>query len=147
MKVSDLQQKIAGHQEALAALNGRVDQVLARVEALTLKAHELLAKYQEKKREAAEALGTAGRQFLLAERAFRRADDLLTDLTAIKDTHIALSHMANRLLAQGDFAEARQVLHDLMKIRRALRATCRRIERCRNDGLAGPARRTAPQAV
>jgi len=64
MKVPDLQQKIAQHQDALATLGGRVDQVLARVEILTREAHEFLAEYQEKKRAAGENLGAAGRQFL-----------------------------------------------------------------------------------
>jgi hypothetical protein len=133
MKVSDLQQKIAGHQEALAALNGRVDQVLAHVEALTLKAHELLVEYQEKKRAAGEVLGAAGRQFLLAQRAFRKANDLHRDFGAVRDTHIALSRAVNRFLAQGDCAEVRQILRDLMKARRTLRATGRRIEQCRHE--------------
>ena len=133
-----VQQKITEHQETLAALTRRVDQILVNVEALTLEAYEFLAEYQEKKREASQALGAAGRQFLLAQRAFRKADDLLADLTAIKDTHTALSHAANSLLAQGDSAEARQVLRDLMKTRRTLRATCRRIEQCRSDGLSAP---------
>ncbi len=128
-----LQEKITEHQEALAALNRRIDQVLVNVETLTLEAYEFLAEYQEKKREASQALGAAGRRFLLARRAFRKADDLLTDLTAIKDTHAALSHAANSLLAQGDSTQARQVLHGLTKTRRALRATCRRVERYRRE--------------
>lgn len=133
MKVSDLQQKVARHQEALTVLGGRVDQVLARVEALTQKAHASLAEYQEKKRAAGEALGAAGRQFLLAQRAFRRANDFRADFGAIRDTHIALSRAVNRLLTQGDSAETRQILRDLMKARRALRATGRRMEQCRHE--------------
>lgn len=133
MRASDLKQKIVRHQEALAVLGRRVDQVLASVEALTLEAHEFLAEYQEKKRAAGKALGAAGRQFLLAQRAFRKADDLLADLTAIKDTHAALSQAVTSLLATGNSAEARRVLRDLMKTRRALRATYRRIERCRGE--------------
>ncbi|MEN6332647.1 MAG: hypothetical protein ABFE01_00205 [Phycisphaerales bacterium] len=128
-------------------MNRRVDQLLASVETLTLKAHESLAEYQQKKREAAQALGAAGRQFLLAQRAFRKADDLVVDLTAIKDAHIALSHAANDLLAQGNSSEARQVLHDLMKTRRTLRLMCRRIERCRRDGLSAPNDRTQAQEL
>jgi hypothetical protein len=133
MRVSDLQEKIAQHQDALATLGGRVDQVLARVEILTREAHESLAKYQEKKRAAGEALGSAGRQFLLAQRAFRKANDLRTDFGAIRDTHIALSRVVNRLLTQADSAETRQILRDLMKARRALRGTGRRIEQCRHE--------------
>lgn len=126
-RTATLQQKITEHQEAPDVLGRRVDQILASVEALTLEAHEFLAEYQEKKREAGQALGAASKLFLLARRAFRKADDLLTDLTAIKEAHIALSHTANRLLTQGDPAEARQALHDLQKTRRVLRATCWRI--------------------
>jgi len=133
MKVPDLQQKIAQHQEALTTLGGRVDQVLARVEALTREAHESLAEYQEKKRAAGEALGAAGRQFFLAQRAFRKANDLRADFGATRDTHIALSRAVNRLLTQGDSAEIRQALRDLMKARRALRTTGRRIEQCRRE--------------
>lgn len=133
MRTSDLQQKIIRHQEALAALGRRVDQVLASVEALTLEAHEFLTEYQEKKRAAGKALGAAGSQFLRAQRAFRNADDLLVDLTAIKDVHVVLSQAVNNLLAKGNSAEARRVLRDLMKTRRALRATYRRIERCRGE--------------
>jgi len=133
MRASDLQQKVARHQEALTVLGGRVDQVLARVEVLTREAHECLAEYQERKRAAGEALGAAGRQFLLAQRAFRKADDLRVDLGAIRDIHVALSRAVNDLLAQGNSAEARRVLHDLMKTRRTLRATHRRIERCRGE--------------
>jgi hypothetical protein len=128
MRTSDLQQKIARHQQALTALGGRVDQVLACVENLTREAHKFLAEYQEKKRAAGEALGAAGKQFLLAQRAFRKTDDFHTDFGAIRDTHIALSRAVNRLLIQRDSAEARQILRDLMKARRALRATGRRIE-------------------
>ena len=133
MKVPDLQQKIAQHQEALTTLGGRVDQVLARVEALTREAHESLAEYQEKKRAAGEALGAAGRQFFLAQRAFRKANDLRADFGALRDTHIALSRAVNRLLADGDSAETRQILRDLMRARRALRATGQRIEQCRHE--------------
>lgn len=133
MRVSELQQRIVRHQKTLAVLGGRVDQVLAHVAVLTREAHEFLAEYQEKKRAAGEALGAAGRQFLLAQRAFRRANDLHTDFGAIRGTHIALSRAVNRLLTQGDSAETRQILRDLMKARRALRATGRRIEQCRHE--------------
>jgi len=133
MRISDLQQKVARHQEALTVLDGRVDQVLGRVGALTREAHECLAEYQEKKRAAGEALGAAGRQFLLAQRAFRKANDLRADFGALRDTHIALSRAVNRLLTQGDSAETRQVLRNLMKARRALRAAGRRIEQCRHE--------------
>ena len=135
-RTAALQQKITEHQEALAALTTRIDQILVNVEALTLEAYEFLVQYQEMKREAGQALGAAGRRFLYARRAFRKADDLLIDLTAFKDTHTALSHAANSLLAQRDSTEAQQVLHDLMKTRRALRAICRRIEQCRSDRLS-----------
>jgi hypothetical protein len=84
-------------------------------------------------RAAGKALSAAGRQFLPAQRAFRKTDDLLVDLAAVKDIHVVLSQAVNNLLATSNSAEARRVLRDLMKTRRVFRATCRRIERCRGE--------------
>ena len=133
MEVLNLRKRIAEHHEALAALSRRVDQVWVDVENLTLEAHESLAEYQEKKRQAAKALSAASRKFLLAQRAFGKADDLLVDVTAIENTHIALSHSVNSLLARNDSPEARRLLREFMKTRRAFRATYRRIERYRRE--------------
>jgi len=132
-RIAALQQKITEHQETLAALTRHIDQILVNVEALTLEAYEFLAQYQEMKREAGKALSATSRKFLLAQRAFGKVDDLLIDVTAVENTHIALSHSVNDLLAQNNSAEVRWVLRDFMKTRRAFRATYRRIERCRKE--------------
>jgi hypothetical protein len=133
MEASSLQKRIAEHHEALAILSRRVDQVLVGVEALTLEAHESLAEYQEKKRQAGRALSAASRKFLLAQRAFGKADDLFADVTAVENIHIALSHSVNDLMARNNSAEVRRILREFMKIRRAFRATYRQIERCRKE--------------
>jgi len=133
METSNLQKRIAEHHEALAALSKRIDQVIVGVETLTLEAHESLAEYQERKRQARNALSTASRKFLLAQRAFGKADDLLVDVTALRNTHIALSHSVNNLLVRDDSPEARWVLREFMKTRRIFQATYQRIERYRRE--------------
>ncbi|MBN1509663.1 MAG: hypothetical protein JW955_22640 [Sedimentisphaerales bacterium] len=133
MEASNLQKRIAEHHAALAALSKRVDQVIVGVETLTLEARESLAEYQEKKRQAGNALSTASRKSLLAQRAFGRTDDLLVDVTVLRNAHIALSDSVNSLLARNDSPEARQVLREFMKTRRAFQATYQRIERYRRE--------------
>jgi len=48
-----------------------------------------------------------------------------------RDTLVALRHVVNNLLTEGDLAVARRVLRDFMKTRGALRTTHRRTEPCR----------------
>jgi ABC-type transporter Mla subunit MlaD len=151
MDVVTLEREIAEHRESLAALNGRLNRLIAGIEALTAETRELLGEYQERKRQAGEALGAISRQFQSAQRAFHKVHELFADLEGIKSTHVNLSSAVNAFLGQGDSEEARRVLREFTKIRRSLQSTYRRIERCRKDAQVaeteeGAAGEISPQA-
>ncbi|MBM4026748.1 MAG: hypothetical protein FJ280_15290 [Planctomycetes bacterium] len=132
--MSDLRQQIDEHRQALAALGRRIDQVLVAVDSFTAEARERLAEYQVQKRLAGESLGAAGQSFHAAHLAFGKAGELLTDLEVLKAVHVGLSHAVNELLTrEPDSEAARRVLTDFMAIRRSLKRTFRRIDRCRRE--------------
>ncbi|OHB67883.1 MAG: hypothetical protein A2Y76_11365 [Planctomycetes bacterium RBG_13_60_9] len=146
--MDELSQQIAEHQAAVGALNSRVDQLTAAVDEATAAARSLLEQYQERKRQAGEALGTAGRQFLTAQRMFRRADDLLADLAALKEAHVTLSYQVSAFVkGDADRDEVQRVLRDFVSTRRVLQRTYRRIERCRHDARAADEAAADTEAV
>jgi len=134
MDSSSLLRSIAQHRDALADLSGRVDGLLAAVDAATASARDVLGEYQDRKRLASESLGQASRQFEDAQLLLRQADDLFGSMAAVKEEHVRLSGHANGFIAaHGDSEATRRVHREATTARHTLRDLYRRINRARQD--------------